>query len=92
MKMFGADIGDLLMWDDVIVARAHEYLEYTFVIKPIGDAISTVKWTLTEVAGGTQISLEHIGLPQNSESYGLTLALDKGWDDHLARMRTDAHA
>jgi hypothetical protein len=47
MKMFGADISDLLMWGDVIVARAHEYLEYTFVIKPIGDAISTVKWTLT---------------------------------------------
>ena len=43
MKMFGADIGDLLMWGDVIVARAHEYLEYTFVIKTIGDAISTVK-------------------------------------------------
>jgi hypothetical protein len=47
MKMFGVDSGDLLMWGDVIVARAHEYLEYTFVIKPIDDAISTVKWTLT---------------------------------------------
>ena len=92
MKMFGADTGDLLMWGDVIVAWEPEYLEYTFIIKPMGDAISTIKWTLTEVAGGTQLSLEHIGLPQNSESYGLTLALDKGWDDHLARMRTDAHA
>ena len=92
MKMFGADTGDLLMWGDVIVAREPEYLEYTFIIKPMGDAISTVKWTLTEVAGGTQLSLEHIGLPLNAESYGLTLALDKGWDDHLARMRTDAHA
>jgi hypothetical protein len=47
MKMFGVDSGDLLMWGDVIVARAHEYLEYTFVIKPIDDAISTVKCTLT---------------------------------------------
>jgi len=92
MQMFGADSGDLLMWGDVIVTREHEYLEYTFIIKPMGDAISTVKWTLIEVAGGTQLSLEHIGLPQNAESYGLTLALDKGWDDHLARMRTDAHA
>ena len=58
----------------------------------MGDAISTVKWILTEFAGRTQVSLEHIGLPQNAESFGLTLALDKGWDDHLARMRTDAHA
>ena len=90
MKMFGADTGDLLMWGDVIVARAREYLEYAFVIKPMGDAINTIKWILTEVAGGTQLSLEHIGLRQNAESFGLTLVLDKGWDDYLARMRTDA--
>ena len=24
MKMFGADSGDLLMWGDVIIARAHD--------------------------------------------------------------------
>jgi uncharacterized protein YndB with AHSA1/START domain len=92
MKMFGADSGDLLMWGDVITAREPEYLEYTFTIKPMGDATSTVKWTLTEVAGGTQLSMEHVGLPQSAESFGLTLALDKGWDDHLAKMRTDAHS
>ena len=91
MKMLGADSGDLLMWGDVIVAREPEYLEYAFIIKTMGDAISTVKWTLTEVAGGTQLSLEHIGLRQNTESFDLTLVLDKGWDDYLARMRTDAH-
>jgi uncharacterized protein YndB with AHSA1/START domain len=87
MKMFGADTGDLLMWGDVIVGREPEY---AFIIKPMGDAISTIKWILTEVAGGTQLSLEHIGLRQNAESFGLTLVLDKGWDDYLARMRTDA--
>ncbi len=53
---------------------------------------STVKWMLEDVAGGTRLSLEHTGLPQGAEAYGLTLALDKGWDDHLARMRADAHA
>ena len=58
----------------------------------MGDAISTVKWTLTEIAGGTQLSLENISLPQNAENFGLTLALEKDWDDHLARMRADAHA
>lgn len=30
-------------------------------------------------------------LPQGAEAFGLTLALDKGWDDHLARMRAAAH-
>ena len=44
----------------------------------MGDAISTVKWTLTEIAGGTQLSLEHISLPQNAENFGLTLALENG--------------
>ena len=78
MKMFGTDNGDLLMWGNVIVGREPEYLEYTLIIKPMGDAISTLKCTLTEVAGGTQLSLEHIGLRQNAESFGFTLALDKG--------------
>ena len=92
LEMFGKESGDLLMWGDVIVAREPEYLEYTFIIKPMGDATSTVKWTLTEVAGGTQLSLEHTGLPQGAEAFGLTLALDKGWDEHLAEMRADAHS
>ena len=42
MKMFGTDTGDLLMWGDVIVGREPEYLEYTFIIKPLGYAVSTV--------------------------------------------------
>lgn len=91
VEMFGKDSGDLLMWGDVITARAPEYLEYTFTIKPMGDKTSTVKWTLIEVAGGTQLSLEHAGLPQGADAFGLTLALDKGWDDHMGRMRADAH-
>jgi len=57
----------------------------------MGDATSTVLWTLTEVAGGTRLSLEHSGLPQGEDAFGLTLALDKGWDDHIARMRGDIH-
>jgi uncharacterized protein YndB with AHSA1/START domain len=90
--MFGAESGDKLMWGKVNEARPHDYLEYTFTIAPMGDATSTVKWMLEDVAGGTRLSLEHSGLPQGAEAFGLTLALDKGWDDHLGRMRADAHA
>jgi hypothetical protein len=79
------------MWGKVLVAKPFTQLEYTFSIAPMGDQSSTVRWLLTEVPGGTNLSLRHEGLPQGAEAYGLTLALDKGWDDHLARMRTSAH-
>jgi len=58
----------------------------------MGDKSSTVKWRLTEVPGGTNLWLRHEGLPQGAEAFDLTLALDKGWDDHLARMRGSAHS
>jgi uncharacterized protein YndB with AHSA1/START domain len=91
LEMFGTSSGDKLIWGDVRVARKPEYLEYTFTVKPMGDAVSVVKWTLTPVPGGTNLSLEHEGLPQGAEAFGLTLALDKGWDDHIARMRDHIH-
>ncbi len=91
LEMFGAESGDLLIWGTVISADPHDYLEYTFTVGPMGDAVSTVKWTLTDVAGGTRLSLEHSGLPAAVEAFDLTLALDKGWDDHIGKMRTHIH-
>lgn len=90
-EMFGTESGDRLMWGKVLVAKQFTQLEYTFSIAPMGDKSSTVRWRLTEVPGGTNLSLRHEGLPQGAEAFGLTLALDKGWDDHLARMRTSVH-
>lgn len=90
-EMFGVESGNKLMWGEVLVADPFERLEYTFTIAPMGDAVSTVKWALDEVPGGTRLSLEHSGLPQGAEAFGLTLALDKGWDDHLGRMRSSLH-
>jgi uncharacterized protein YndB with AHSA1/START domain len=89
--MYGTQSGDKLMWGDVLVSEPRTRLEYTFTIAPMGDATSTVKWTLDPGAGGTRLSLVHEGLPVGEAAFGLTLALDKGWDDHLARLRTDAH-
>ncbi|MFD3189444.1 SRPBCC domain-containing protein [Sedimentitalea sp. HM32M-2] len=91
LQMYGTDSGDLLIWGAVKVARPPEYLEYSFAVKPMGDAVSLVKWTLRPVPGGTRLSLEHSGLPQGVEAFGLTLSLDKGWDDHIARMRASLH-
>ncbi len=91
LEMFGTTSGDLLIWGEVREARRPEYLEYTFTIKPMGDAVSVVKWTLAPVAGGTRLSLKHEGLPQGADAFGLILALDDGWDEHLGRMRTLLH-
>ena len=91
MEMFGTETGNCLMWGEVREARAPDYLEYTFTIAPMGDAVSTVKWTLEDVPGGTRLSLEHSGLPQGAEAFGLTLALDEGWDKHLQRLRDHIH-
>lgn len=91
LELFGAESGDLLIWGEVRVARPPEYLEYTFTVKPMGDAVSLVKWTLTEVPGGTQLALEHSGLPASADGFDLILALDKGWDDHFMQMRDALH-
>lgn len=79
------------MWGTVNVAEPFSHLENTFSIAPMGGATSTVKWYIEEVAGGTNLTLCHEGLPQGADAFGLTLALDKGWDDHLGRMRTSLH-
>ncbi|HCP81650.1 MAG TPA: SRPBCC domain-containing protein [Octadecabacter sp.] len=89
--MYGTTSGDKLMWGDVVVANPYDYLEYTFTIAPMGDATSTVKWTLEDVAGGTRLSLVHEGLPASEEAFGLTLALDKGWEGHFADLRKALH-
>lgn len=91
LEMYGATSGDKLIWGKVLVAREPEYLEYSFTVKPMGDAVSLVKWHLEPVPGGTNLSLEHSGLPQGADAFGLILSLDKGWDDHIGRMRDGIH-
>ncbi|WP_300067487.1 SRPBCC domain-containing protein [uncultured Ruegeria sp.] len=91
LEMFGTTSGDLLIWGEVRVAQPPKYLEYTFTVKPMGEAVSVVKWTLDPVAGGTRLGLQHEGLPQGAEAFGLILALDNGWDEHFGKMRTALH-
>ena len=90
-EMLGVDSGDKLMWGEVLVYEPFDRLEYTFSIAPMAGAFSTVKFQLNEVPGGTNLSLRHEGLPQGTDSFDLLLALDKGWDDHLGRVRTSIH-
>ncbi len=90
-EMFGTTSGDRLIWGEVKQARRPHHLEYSFVVKPLGDHETRVIWTLEDVPGGTRLTLEHAGLPAGAEAFDLTLALDKGWDDHISRMRDGIH-
>lgn len=65
----------------------HTHLTYTFTAGPMNGLITKVAWTLTEVAGGTQLQLVHTGLPGDAAGFGLRAAFDKGWDGHLIRLR-----
>jgi uncharacterized protein YndB with AHSA1/START domain len=85
--MCGTESGKTLMWGSVLKAEPHDYLEYSFTIAPMGEATSIVRWWLEAVPGGTRLRLEHSGLPEGEAAFGLTLALDEGWDDHLGRLR-----
>jgi len=87
--VYAPDGGEKMMWGRVIVAQPFERLHYTFAIPAFGDSESTVKWTLEDVSAGTRLSLEHSGLPEGGDAFGLILALDEGWEKHLARMRDD---
>lgn len=91
LEMFGTTSGDKLIWGEVKEVHAPEYLEYTFTVKPMGEAVSLVKWWLESVPGGTQLTLEHSGLPTAEDAFGLTLALDHGWDKHLMQLRGELH-
>lgn len=63
------------------------HLSYSFTAGPMNGLMTKVAWTLTEVAGGTRLSLVHTGLPDTAAGFGLLSAFDKGWDAHLMRMR-----
>ena len=90
-ELFGTDSGDRLIWGEVLLAEPYSRLDYSFTVAPMGEATSTVRWRLEDVADGTRLSMTHEGLPEGSAAFDLILAMDKGWDDHMARMRQSLH-
>ncbi|MHA1563729.1 MAG: SRPBCC family protein [Alphaproteobacteria bacterium] len=76
-------------WGQVLEMKPPTSLVYTFTIKPLGGATTTVTWTLEETHGGTKLTLKHEGIGEaaGAAALGLLMALDAGWDAHLARLR-----
>lgn len=88
------DSDSKMCWGDVISAEKPSFLSYTFTIKPLAGAMTTVSWTLEEAAGGTRVTLVHegIGAAGGDAALGLLMALEEGWDKHLAKLRGFAAA
>lgn len=83
--------GDMarICWGTVLEMRPFDSLVYSFTVKPLKGAMTTVRWSLTEIAGGTQLTLAHDGIEQaaGEAAFGMLSAMDRGWDDHFGRLR-----
>ncbi|PCI46250.1 MAG: ATPase [Alphaproteobacteria bacterium] len=86
-----ADDGSVtkLCWGTVLEMDKPSRLVYSFTIKPLGGAMTTVTWTLEEAHGGTKLSLRHEGIcaAEGDVATGLLMRLDEGWDKHLTSLR-----
>lgn len=88
--------GDMtrICWGTVLEMDPPRRLVYSFTVKPLNGAMTTVTWTLEEAAGGTRLTLVHEGieLAAGEAAMGLLCALDKGWDEHFGRLRSQVAA
>lgn len=84
------DSSSKMCWGDVLTSIKPSSLIYTFTVKPLNGAMTTVSWTLEEAAGGTRVTLVHEGVGEaaGEAALGLLTALDKGWDEHFLKLRS----
>jgi len=82
------------IWGRVLEWDAPRRLVTTFCIPPFGDKETTVTWELEEMAGGTRLTLTHEGIAEaaGDAALPLAMALDDGWDKHLAGLRASVAA
>lgn len=78
-----------LCWGTVLKMDMPSTLVWSFTVRPLNGAMTTVTWTLEEAAGGTKLTLAHEGIEAaaGESALGLIMALDAGWDAHLKDMR-----
>ncbi len=79
-----------ICWGTVLHMAKPSLLVWSFTVKPLGGAMTTVTWRLEEAHGGTKLSLSHegVGAAASNAALGLLMSLDSGWDEHLAGLRT----
>lgn len=83
---------DKLCWGTVLEMDPPSRMKWSFTVKPLNGALTTVVWELEALNGGTKLSLTHEGIGEaaGEAAMGMLLALDKGWEEHMARLRTAA--
>ncbi|MEM1399006.1 MAG: SRPBCC domain-containing protein [Pseudomonadota bacterium] len=76
-------------WGEVVTMDPPSLLVHTFTFDALEGAPTKVTWTLEEVFGGTRLTLMHEGLHlvAGDATKDMMMALDVGWDEHLARLR-----
>lgn len=76
-------------WGTVLEMQKPARMVWSFTIKPLAGAMTTVTWTLAEAHGGTRLTLQHDGIAAaaGEAALGLLGALDKGWDVHFGKLR-----
>jgi len=78
-----------IVWGYVKEMDPYSKLVTTFCITPFAGKETVLTWSLESVAGGTLLSLAHDGIEAATGDQAMHIlgALDKGWDDHFARLR-----
>ncbi|MGI9521719.1 MAG: SRPBCC family protein [Hyphomicrobiaceae bacterium] len=89
MESGESGLANKVCWGRVLHWEPHVKLAYSFTVKPLNGAMTTVTWILEDVAGGTRLTLVHEGLAEavGASAIDLLKALDKGWDEHFGKLR-----
>ncbi|MGB7181893.1 MAG: SRPBCC domain-containing protein [Burkholderiaceae bacterium] len=79
-----------ICWGEVLDMDRPNRLVYSFTVKPLNGAFTTVTWQLDAIQGGTRLTLVHEGIGQaaGDAALGLLRALDSGWDEHFNKLRS----
>lgn len=73
---------------EVLIYDPPSRLVHTFTLPRLAGKVTTCTWDLAPAAGGTLLTLTHGDLDTLAEQAApMTVDLDKGWDEHFARLR-----
>ncbi|NNC38341.1 MAG: SRPBCC domain-containing protein [Hyphomonadaceae bacterium] len=75
-------------WGKILEVEPPNRLVYTFTHDWLKGYETQVEWILRDVDGGTQLTMNHTGLDRSkADPFAMLSDHDKGWDEHLQRLR-----